>query len=337
MDQPTITIPQATYESLVSLARQVKTMLDDGPIWISAFPGDAIRQFDPDDNTADFLHFVKMNPLARTAFMFEVDRDVITSMSNHSDNLISLTRASEQSEVLIQGKTAVLLAGALSPLMPAEGAPSTALGNEITQAQIESLHAQRLKDASDESQLLCPRCENPTITQQHDVIAVSLLATGPGRPAIESANITRLVCSHCGHAEEVATGMASRRIALGKLIAQRLLLGQDIDRRDLYNTFMELHETLIYSGALMMEMMRELSELIHNPSGADIDDDGVFTGHFLLDPNDEWQCEIYEQLEALGVLKCVGSQLYKQVPMCDQAINPFAQSMMQETKPNIIH
>lgn len=333
-----VEIRRADLERLLSLGRQVSAILEIGPSWVSAGDDADAREFDPTKDAAAFARFMKTHPNARTHFMFQLTGEQTSALHTISRDLATVVGSAKQEatpEVDAPDEVPESVPQTDSALFAAISGGEQVdpqLISEMDALAVDA-HQQALREVGDDTQLGCTECGRPNLERVTEMSGVHLPKTDPKRPRVESVMIVRLKCGHCGHTEETPRSSAVRRQAYGKLLAQRMLLDQPIDRTDLYDGVGEIYAQMLYSSRLLLEFLQELVEVIHNPDGSSFDDEGVFTGHFVMNPQDEFEVELFEQLEAVGMIICVGGLLYKAVPASEQPVNPFAATMLQVSEP----
>lgn len=321
----TVEIPRRQHEMLMTLARQFRAMMSQGPSWVSAQSGDHARDFDVTTESAAFAKFMRQHRDASASFFFEL--------------------SSQQTQVLhrlAQDLATLDLHPCAQEGAPTADAPVLEPGNESawpeeTDEAAHAAHQAALRDAADNAQLVCSECSRAALvtTEQRESIGLSPVEGVSAQE--ESVRVLKIVCTHCGHAEESPFSSAARRQALCTLLSRRMMLKQPIDSTDLYSAMDELYEQMLYTGTLLLEALQEVVKVIHNPDGPTFDSAGLFTGHFVLDPEDEWECEVFEQLQVLGLLRCVGGVLYQAVPAAQQPVNPFATPLIEPFPTGTVH
>lgn len=319
--QDAVTLPRVQYEQLMGLARRMRAIVNRGPEWITVVNDEDIRQFDPTEEALSLRRYLRHHPEARTTCVFEFSGEETHDIVGLCNVLKDLA-----GEELISPPPGVDPEPAQAWTLPHPESDRDPVNDRL----LKDAHQAQLNDAADDSALICSECGHADVKRRTVIANVSLIHTQGSRPEQVQAQMDQIACAHCDHVEDLPNKFCTHRAAVGKLIANRLMISQPVDGRDLYMFLENLFDDLAYTGTLMTEMLVELVETIDQPDGPTVADDGTYTGHFVLDSSSVWECDIFDQLEALGAIHCVGGVLYQQMPVREQIANPFAAPLLDD-------
>lgn len=342
-DSAEVVISEHLYQHFLELSTQVRQLLARGPSWILANDGEDGREFDPASELGSFHKFMRKHPRARSSFVYHIESEPLGQLSaalSAIDSQLEIGQMPSEDDPSILGATGPQTdRGIDAVLQPIDADSPSGFADDDETERIA--HAQALTEAADEKLFVCVQCGSSALTRLKDRSTVALSTSTAVESAlrrghriasmdIDSCEVDTLVCNACGHSEEMPWSMATKRHTFCSLIARRLLMNTPVEARDIYMCMGDLYEKMVASGELLLETLHECTHTIHNPDCPTFDGDGIFTGHYVLDIEDDWELNAYELLEAIGLIRNVGGILFRPVVRADRMDNPFSTPMMSE-------
>ena len=306
--QDMVQISSQELHSLRQVASSMNRLIKQGHLKTVASAGEDEYVLMPGENMVGINLFLSKHDDAQIKNHYSIDNDQLNEVIEHLQTLDFANEAGDQKD-------------------EDETEDASAVIGMMDQAQYDYL----LREAASNGHVPCPSCGADEFTIKKDPGCVQLKYTHDAvYYPVKSIDKLLHHCAHCDHREDSSWSASQQRIGLMEILADRLKLGLPIDRRDVYETLGDLYRELIQAGSLLLETLQTEADCIQTPGMPEFDEEGNFNGYYVLDCDDPWLVNTFEQLEALNMIKPMGGVLFKPVkssisrkdPMMDVLLNP---------------